>query len=188
VRVDDNERESLVAAGVVINGIHLLSLRGMFEQAVGLSASSGTLGNHGGSSTQLSQTLGFHMDTPMLAPFLGKEVKKKMIHVYDDEDILDISSQDDCPLLPSTCIMKFRPRKSDTTDCSINAAALVTEQNGNVSFSQPALPETFENQKSRFHVTRRVIVSDRSLYLSESWWFIDARVVTKQSHISRRKT
>ncbi|KAF8527474.1 hypothetical protein BU17DRAFT_81645 [Hysterangium stoloniferum] len=182
VRMDDTERDSLVAAGVDINAIYLPSLRGMFEQAVGLGAGSGTMGSdHDGSSTHLSQTLGFHMDTPMLAPFLGKEVKKKKIHVWDDEDVVDILSQDSLiEPPPSTCIIKLRSRKNATTDWSVNDAALAAEQNGNVCASLSSLPETSGNQMSRFHVTRRVTVSDRSLYLSES-----KRPTSASSHTHR---
>ncbi|KAF8582829.1 hypothetical protein K439DRAFT_120063 [Ramaria rubella] len=176
VVVETNERENLLASGVEINTVHLPSIRGMFERAVGLAtdlAPAGTaellVDESSGPSTHLSQTLGFHKDTPTLAPFLGKKVKKKCIHVYDNSEPIDIISCDDNPP-PSTrppCVMRNRAMRKKGDEPSIYLLTLASEKTSDTEALEHISSDPLDGQASRFHVTRRVLVTDRSLYLPE---------------------
>ena len=177
VVVNDSERKDLLAEGVGISTIHLPSLKGLFERAVGLApnipfASDATkLSQSAGGSleatTYLSQTLGLHKDTPTLAPFLGKEIKKKCINIYDDSESLDIISPYDHMISKQRpWIVKHRPRRPADGEWSVIMSAV--EDKINDVDGPPVLTEPIGSQSSRFHVTRRVLVSDRSLYLAES--------------------
>ena len=189
VIVDGDEREALLASGVEVNTVHLPSLKSMFERAVGLaptaaSASGAVEGQPVeeflGISTHLSQTLGYHKDTPTLAPFLGKQAKRKCIHVYDDSSPIDVTSHDDEKSL-STRVFSFikrRPRRDTDGNWSINLAALAAEKSGDADISPDLLTEPFDSV-TRFHVTRRILISDKSLYLPESKYYI----LTPMRHI-----
>jgi len=117
VLVPEEERDWVVANGTELAGISLPSLRRLFEIAVGG-------GNHitipgiqqartteepakedndvsrepsepVPTSTEVTRTLGYHADTPALAPFLGRAPKKRMINVYEDPNIeIDILSRE----------------------------------------------------------------------------------------------
>lgn len=180
VMVDDEERESLLALGVEINTIHLPSLKSMFERAVGMVPTKVSslfettdqlysADDSEGISTHLSQTLGHHKDTPTLAPFLGRQARRKCIHVYDSSGPLDITTVDDEK--PShtrlSFLVKQRPRRNNDSNRSINLAALVAETTGDTQVPQDPSSEPLDGV-TRFHVTRRILVSDRSLYLPES--------------------
>lgn len=182
VIVDGDEREALLASGVEVNTVHLPSLKSMFERAVGLaptivsSPSEAALEGQSveeslGISTHLSQTLGYHKDTPTLAPFLGKQAKRKCIHVYDDSGPIDVTSCDGTISLHTRIppFFKRRPRGDTDGDWSINLAALAVEKTGDTDVPPSTLSEPLHSV-TRFHVTRRILVSDRSLYLPESWY------------------
>lgn len=66
-------------------------LRSIFEMAV---ASQGDPLQEDAAS-YLTRTLGLHSDTPALAPFLGKEARRKEIKVWDTEEIVDIDGFDE---------------------------------------------------------------------------------------------
>ncbi|KAF8526153.1 hypothetical protein JB92DRAFT_1188905 [Gautieria morchelliformis] len=177
VVVDGDEREALLASGVEINTINIPSLKGMFERAVGLAPTTlpslseprdkaDSIGNSSKISTHLSKTLGYHKDTRTLAPFLGKQAKRKCIHVYDDSGSIDITAHDDSKPF-HTSFLKKRARHDTDSGWSINLAALTAERTGDIDIPED-LPTDSLDSVTRFHVTRRILVSDRSLYLPES--------------------
>ncbi|KIJ25193.1 hypothetical protein M422DRAFT_56094 [Sphaerobolus stellatus SS14] len=174
VPIDDAERVALAATGVEVSTVHLPSIRGMFERAVGLGLlpESSEPGNSGNAdvSTHLSQTLGLHKDSPTLAPFLGKEVKKKVIHVYDEPDPVDIFSVDEDSEKPRKPLFKrYKPNNGPNEDESMNAIVIAeTERAIHADVSSTEVSEINDPQLSRFHVTRRVNVTDRSLFLPEN--------------------
>lgn len=199
VIVNDEERESLVASGVEINTIHLPSLKSMFERAVGMTPTTGTssfdaiaqsdsVEDSSEISTHLSQTLGYHKDTPTLAPFLGKEAKRKCIHVYDDSGVINITSSDEDEK-PShsriSLFVKQRPRHDSDNNLSINLAALAVEKTGEIEVSKDSPPELLDGV-TRFHVTRRLLISDRSLYLPEGQQPVLSELQYRQHFAAKR--
>lgn len=167
IKIDKAERDVLVAAGVEVSVVHLPSLQGMFQRAVGLGLEKG-VEDFPDVSTVLSQTLGLHRDTPTLAPFLGKKVRKKVIHVYDEEQSVDILETMDEP-----CHRRRAPnRKTSDKAWSMTAAILAAEQNGDISVALLTASQIKDPERSRFHVTRRVTISDRSLYLPERMFML----------------
>ncbi|KZT73877.1 hypothetical protein DAEQUDRAFT_721361 [Daedalea quercina L-15889] len=114
VIVPEAEQDWVVASGTELSGISLPSLRRLFEIAVGAGdnvripglrkepeeqevlEANASVDKHEelqDTSTEITKTLGFHKDTPALAPFLGREPKKRVINVYEDSnEVLDILS------------------------------------------------------------------------------------------------
>ncbi|TFY62462.1 hypothetical protein EVJ58_g3849 [Rhodofomes roseus] len=119
VIVPEEERDWVVANGTELAGISLPSLRRLFEIAVGAGDKVRIPGPRKEPEqpsvaedktdtektvqmretiTEVTKTLGFHKDTPALAPFLGREPKKRLINVYEDPDeVLDILDESGVP-------------------------------------------------------------------------------------------
>ncbi|KAI5986108.1 hypothetical protein EDD15DRAFT_2299019 [Pisolithus albus] len=125
-------------------------------------------------STLLSRTLGLHADSPSLAPFLGRAPRRRCIHVHDEEQDVDIISIDgQQTTMPPNGMERRRPQfhmnyphrnaarpeLDRTIELETNATAK-TEATDVAGF----LPNTLA---SRFHITARVRVEDRSLYLTK---------------------
>lgn len=125
-------------------------------------------------STLLSRTLGLHADSPSLAPFLGRAPKRRYIHVHNEEQDVDIISIDgqQANVPPNSMEQRrpqfhmnyphrsaARPELDRTIELETNATAK-TEATDVAGF----LPNTLA---SRFHITARVRVEDRSLYLTK---------------------
>lgn len=97
---------SLLEGGIEVGGGAggmgvLPGLRSLFEIAVGdqshdfPSPPTDSLHIHNGgvfsdTTTHLGRTLGLHKDTPALAPFLGKESKRRGVHVWNEDSTVDI--------------------------------------------------------------------------------------------------
>ncbi|KAL4081108.1 hypothetical protein J3A83DRAFT_4204794 [Scleroderma citrinum] len=169
-------------------GGNVVGLRRLFERAVGVEENSTPLTDgsqpHDAQqrativpSTLLSRTLGLHADSPSLAPFLGRAPKRRCIHVYDEEDHVDIITRDD-PCYPPGRIdghlehprlrfrMTFPPRSvaRPGLDLAINFEAKAATKTEAAEDSASILSNA---AASRFHITARVRVEDRSLYLSK---------------------
>ncbi|KAI8986065.1 hypothetical protein BD414DRAFT_48158 [Trametes punicea] len=118
VLVSEEERDWVVASGIEVGGVSLPSLRRLFEIAVGAGdkvilpsrkpspvtpapvetnreqgppiekLKEETLQEIAQPTAHITKTLGYHIDTPALAPFLGRAPKKRCIHVRANEDDL----------------------------------------------------------------------------------------------------
>jgi len=174
IPISEAERAALVATGVEISTVSLPSLRGMFQRAVGLGLlpqnGTGLVPDESGISTHLSQTLGLHKDSPMLAPFLGMEVKKKVIRVYDEPQPVDILATDiESEERRKLKLKRYKPKKTGGEEECLNAITIAATERASQTNVPSSLPSKVQDpQQSRFHVSRRVTVSDRSLYLPES--------------------
>ncbi|KAL0961169.1 hypothetical protein HGRIS_006141 [Hohenbuehelia grisea] len=151
-------------------------------------------------STLISRTLGHHIDTPALAPFLGKTVRRKQIKVWCEDEDVDI---DDCSssrwentLSRSRKIRRTGHKRSSPieVDDTVITSALPHPssqpvhapgpETGDVLQDTPEVLETINPvapahsaQGSRFHMVARVVVSDRS------WWTpSESRADEDQSH------
>ncbi|KAJ6614809.1 hypothetical protein B0H10DRAFT_1950373 [Mycena sp. CBHHK59/15] len=82
--VDFADLDAEVEVGAGTGGV-LPGLRNLFERAVGEDDTYGLDGE-----TALSQTLGFHVDTPALASFLGREPIRRGVTVWDPDVVVDI--------------------------------------------------------------------------------------------------
>ncbi|KAI0339014.1 hypothetical protein BDW22DRAFT_1336945, partial [Trametopsis cervina] len=119
VLVESEEEQAWVAAnGTEVAGISIPGLRRLFEMAVGgdrglvpilpptrvkveevelqsveiSSQAPDTLTTE--NAAHVTRTLGHHIDSPALAPFLGKESRRRDIHVYEDDAVVDVIAVD----------------------------------------------------------------------------------------------
>ncbi|KAI6113992.1 hypothetical protein F5141DRAFT_1290871 [Pisolithus sp. B1] len=186
VTPDDDAYKTYQQEGLEVPwGGNVVGLRRLFERAVGVEGQfvsppdaeftpqdAATV-----PSTLLSRTLGLHADSPSLAPFLGRAPRRRCIHVHNEERDVDIISIDEHPsqqaTMPSVSTERRRPQfrmnylhrsvarpeLDRTIELETNATAK-TEAADAAGF----LPNTLA---SRFHITARVRVEDRSLYLTK---------------------
>ncbi|KAF8272820.1 hypothetical protein EI94DRAFT_1717507 [Lactarius quietus] len=109
-------------------------------------------------STHLSRTLGHHVDTPALAPFLGRAPKRRSITTYDENATLDVNrSSDDIPGRRQWRIpLSHRSRARPALDLMIPVETPLPQLTPHVA------PVT---QGTRFHIVARVTISDHSLWI-----------------------
>ncbi|KAH9065190.1 hypothetical protein EDB87DRAFT_1679698 [Lactarius vividus] len=122
-------------------------------------------------STHLSRTLGHHVETPALAPFLGRAPKRRSITTYDENVPVDIDgSPHAAPGRRWRIPLTHRSRARPALDLIIPVDASPPQLTPHVA---PVA------QGTRFHIVSRVTISDRSL-----WIPIDRRSVTapEQTH------
>ncbi|KAI6044844.1 hypothetical protein EDC04DRAFT_267510 [Pisolithus marmoratus] len=189
VTPDDDAWKTYQEEGIEVPlGGNVVGLRRLFERAVGVE------GNFVSSldadqlqftpqdastipSTLLSRTLGLHADSPSLAPFLGRTPRRRCIHVHNEEQDVDIITIDGLPRgqapLPPDGADRQRPQfrmnyphrnvARPELDLAVDLAANATA-NSEATDVACFLPNT---SASRFHITARVRVEDRSLYLTK---------------------
>ncbi|KAG8214427.1 hypothetical protein J3R82DRAFT_9449 [Butyriboletus roseoflavus] len=167
-------------------GGSVVGLRRLFERAVGVdgiiptpplahATSDVSLENSATApSTLLSRTLGLHADSPALAQFLGRAPKRRCIHVYDEDQHVDIvtldgtSSQQDgltseeSAKLKTGFYMRYPHRNTAREDFGL----VVDVDTGAETNSTPAIVPA-GTTASRFRITARIRLEDRSLYLKE---------------------
>ncbi|KAH8977976.1 hypothetical protein EDB86DRAFT_2996886 [Lactarius hatsudake] len=108
-------------------------------------------------STHLSRTLGHHVDTPALAPFLGRAPKRRSITTYDENVLVDIDgSPHAAPGRRWRIPLTHRSRARPALDLIIPVDAPLPQLTPHVA------PVT---QGTRFHIVSRVTISDRSLWI-----------------------
>lgn len=161
--VDFADLDAGVEVGAGTGGV-LPGLRSLFEQAVGDDEELDFDGE-----TALSRTLGYHIDTPALASFLGREPIRRGVMVWDPDAAVDIDSFDDekprakprwrMPFSHRNIFRDTTPSASAPVSPQVPSAgpALLPQSNGHVN----SLPTA----SSRFHIVTRIVVVDRSLWL-----------------------
>ena len=120
----------------------------------------------------LTKTLGHHEDTPALAQFLGKEPKRRIINLYDEQ--VDILSGVDPPPSSSRSTRNWKMQfvhRSEAHSILTQSAEISQTSSGEeiqddpreekVSTSKPVIHGT----GTRFHISARVKVDDRSLWI-----------------------
>ncbi|KAH9942886.1 hypothetical protein B0H21DRAFT_823826 [Amylocystis lapponica] len=215
VLVPDQEREWVVANGTEVGGISLPSLRRLFEIAVGAGEqvvipgvpgvaapeqpSGSELSNVEGAresvsgSSHITRTLGHHIDTPALAPFLGRAPKQRRVNVHGDAAVVDIFT------LPEEQVERKRRWRMPYNHRNIARPALdeivspvpiskPTENEGHDpvpaddtlsgSLQPPSALQSVTS--SRFHIVARVKITDHSL-----WLHPERRLEPKQHHTHR---
>lgn len=189
---DEAEKERVEAEGVEVPwGGSVVGLQRLFERAVGfnvppplfLKEQQEAAGAAAMPSTLLSRTLGLHADSPALAPFLGRTPKRRCIHTYgEDTDVdilrIDVDPRNPLPSLenregltgkaegdgvhPWRMAYPHRSRARPELDLVVLPPALADNDADNNTVT-PVIPGS---TTSRFHITARVCITDRSLYVS----------------------
>jgi len=172
-------------------GGSVVGLRRLFERAVGvdsllptpLSARAPSDASFESSatapSTLLSRTLGLHAESPALAQFLGRAPKRRCIHVYGEDQHVDImtfdgtSSQRDGriseePAQPKKGFhMRYPHRNTARKDLDLVVdVGPGAETKGANNTSTPVIIPA-GTIASRFHIMARIRLEDRSLFLKE---------------------
>ncbi|KAG2018083.1 hypothetical protein CC2G_007534 [Coprinopsis cinerea AmutBmut pab1-1] len=133
----------------------------------------------------LAQTLGIHDETAALAPFLGKEARRREIRVYDEDTHVDIGSYGNTskerPAKAGAWRMTFAQRNVAVLD-GINPDMEVdheqekepeatpfkdsTNMETHSPRGQAELVNLPSSSGSRFHFTARISISDRNLFVA----------------------
>ncbi|KDQ50500.1 hypothetical protein JAAARDRAFT_51235 [Jaapia argillacea MUCL 33604] len=137
-------------------------------------------------SVYLTRTLGHHKDTPALAPFLGRQTKRRCINVHDQDLEVDITGDDGDFNIVATdrkpaWRMSYGQRNVARPELDVVAEApkplvsreLSTElhptpRNSPLNQSTgtaPPQPSIINTATSRFHIVARVSIKDQSLWL-----------------------
>ncbi|GJE88777.1 hypothetical protein PsYK624_048630 [Phanerochaete sordida] len=186
------EQAWVVAHGTEVGGITIPGLRRLFEMAVGggrdvpllpaktteapsqdtsasdaaLTASQGALSRD--SSAPITRTLGHHADSPGLAHFLGRAPKQRTIHVYDENQPVDIFGDAGSTHKKTHWRMPYphRNKARAALDVVIEPPALSTEPppEGAARVAEPVMPD-LQGPVSRFHMMARVSVRDLSFWM-----------------------
>lgn len=194
----DEEQAWVVANGTEVAGISLPGLKRLFEIAVGggrdllsslstrppqssikieetadiplpvLNESIPKDRENSAPASHLTRTLGHHEDTPALAPFLGKEPKRRVINIHDEHvDILSgVHSLPKSSHPPRNWKMHFAHRSeahSTLTQSADPSQALSGEE---IPREASFTPKTImHGTGTRFHISTRVSIDDRSLWI-----------------------
>ena len=126
--------------------------------------------------THLSITLGVHEETPALAAILGRRAARRQIRVFNEDEPVDIENSDGLPGSNRRWKMAYshrnhaRPELEVDLDLISDAWAIPSPSIGNIGDGGDnkceAIPDTGRFESTRFHITCRVVVTDRTRWLS----------------------
>ena len=172
----DGEAEWIVQHGIELSTASIPSLRRLFEIAVGddrgfidgfdATRTAEAEDSKEQPSSLLSQTLGHHKDTPALAPFLGRIPIRRCINAYDEDEIVDI---DDIPAQrESSWRMSYTHRNNARPELDVIAETKLSSEVSTQDEDVNLAPATASQGSggTRFHIVARIIVSDRSVWIS----------------------
>ena len=196
VLVTPSDRDWVLQNGTEITGVGIPSLRRLFEIAVGKKISlfpapkpepssdqdtftikreeDAIVGEPETGGTHLSRTLGVHEETPALATILGRRVPRRQIRVFNEDEPVDIEGDSD--LLRSNKRWKMtyshrnlaRPELEVDLDLTSDAWLSIGNIGGGGDNPCEVIPDTEGLGSTRFHISCRIMVTDRSRWLSPS--------------------
>ena len=158
------EAERIRRYGTEASSRILLGMRSVIERGIGDARG-------GGDTTLLTKTLGLHADSAALASFLGRKPQVHSIRVYEPEGDIDIETVDhDLEAQQLFTMRQGRVARSDPASfhnvmgADMDLAFIAEHPGISAAFSQTLVQDTV----SRFHLKRRLIITDSSHFLSES--------------------
>ncbi|KAF9648176.1 hypothetical protein BDM02DRAFT_2343118 [Thelephora ganbajun] len=126
--------------------------------------------------TYLSRTLGVHEETPALAVILGRRVARRQIRVFNEDEPVDIENCDALPGSNRRWKMTYSHRNLArpelevdldlTSDTSPRPSLPIRNTGDGDDNRYEVIPDTGRLESTRFHVTCRIVVTDRSRWLS----------------------
>ncbi|KAJ7632610.1 hypothetical protein FB45DRAFT_912929 [Roridomyces roridus] len=153
--IDYSDLDAGTEVGAGTGGV-LPGLRTIFQQAV--------VDFEG--ATALNRTLGYHIDTPALASFLGREPVRRGVMVWDPDALVDVDGfGDESAKTPWHMPFSHRNISKDSTTKPLSpkpASSEVALPDIVIDGTPSAIPAA---AGSRFHMATRIIVLDRSLWL-----------------------
>ena len=187
-----SEQDWVLQNGTEITGVGIPSLRRLFEIAVGKKTSlfptpkpelppdqdtsaikreeGPIVGEPETEGTHLSRTLGVHEETPALAAILGRRAARRQIRVFDEDEPVDI--ENDVGLLGSSRKWKMAyshrnlARPELEVDLDFDAPLSIGNTTSGEDNRCESVPDTGRFGPTRFHITCRITVTDRSRWLS----------------------
>ena len=195
VLVEDAEDAAwIVTNGTEVGGVSLPGLRRLFELAVGggqgllptpvrsflkddapvapvvtATSEAETAQAPSESLHVITKTLGYHIDTPSLAPFLGRVPKKRHIKVYDDDQAIDIFTSGQREAKPAwRKAYAHRSKSRAALDHTANPSEMIETKNRASlvpAVDLPSMLNSLDARGSRFHILTRVSVKDISLWV-----------------------
>ena len=195
VLVTPSERNWVLQNGTEVTGVGIPSLRRLFEIAVGRTTplfpapkpdpspdrDIFTFEREEGireepEGTHLLKTLGVHEETPALAAILGRRAARRHIRVFNEDEPVDIESSDGTPGSKKRWKMTYshrnlaRPELEVGLDLTSDTRPISSPSLGNIRGDGESrcevIPDTGKFESTRFHITCRVVVTDRSRWLS----------------------
>jgi hypothetical protein len=181
VLVPEDEREWVVQNGTELTEVGIPSLRRLFEIAVSGKSSSIFPASQSivkpsaneippsegdgipADSTHLSRTLGLHKDTPALAPFLGRTAQRRCINTTDQEEPLDIDSDNQSSAVEWRMPFSHRNRARPELDDGLELTSYTK-----IGDPQETKIESTQLSSTRFHIVARIMIADRSRWLPPS--------------------
>lgn len=149
----------------------LPGVRGIFQRAVG--------GLDPSSTALMFDTLGVHAESPALAQFLGKQRSRRQIKVYEPEGDIDIEEISEGENNKPKWVPRFWSRSEKLVPGSPELSPVSSRESNDRATKLPGhsgapeaeLPKQ-SSSGSRFHLTRRLIITDWSLYIPERMLFV----------------
>ncbi|KAL1677794.1 hypothetical protein EV122DRAFT_290801 [Schizophyllum commune] len=137
----------------------LPGLRTLFQMAVGELEEQRAAEVKRTESVLLTRTLGLHGDSPALAPFLGRQVKKREIKTVNEDADVDIDGVDE-----DMRRLRVRVPRQGRGTAPEAAQEEATASNSTVVDSGSSVAH---GEGSRFHISSRIVIADRSLWIPE---------------------
>ncbi|KAI0696018.1 hypothetical protein BC835DRAFT_915960 [Cytidiella melzeri] len=127
-------------------------------------------------SSHVTRTLGHHIDTPALAPFLGREAKRRSIHSYAEDVDVDILGQERAS---KTSQWRMHYTHRSKARSSLDEVVKLPAAHPAVEEVSPDIQDVAEAQAallsfvtsgtgSRFHIMARLSIKDLSLWIPPS--------------------
>ena len=125
--------------------------------------------------TYLSKTLGVHEETPALAAMLGRPTARRQIRVFNEDEPVDIENDDGASRSSGRWKMKYSHRNLArpeleveldlTSDGQSKPSPSIGNTGGGGEYRCEAVPDTGRFGLTRFHITCRIAITDRSRWL-----------------------
>ncbi|KAI0720588.1 hypothetical protein C8T65DRAFT_293816 [Cerioporus squamosus] len=130
-------------------------------------------------SSHVSRTLGYHIDTPALAPFLGRAPKQRRINLHaNDEDLVDIEGTSGSSGLQSWRMWRKPYTHRNIAPKELDEVVPLAELPTNITDNAEKRDERPDDEPikdepsrlhmlsgTRFHIAVRIQVADYSLYI-----------------------
>lgn len=119
--------------------------------------------------THLSRTLGVHQETPALAAILGNRTARRQIRVFHEDEPVDIENDDTFPQSNRRWKVKYSHRNLARPELEISLGTL-PEPLPLIGHTKSddlceAVVDTGTFGSTRFHITCRIMITDRSRWL-----------------------
>jgi hypothetical protein len=128
--------------------------------------------------THLSRTLGVHLETPALAAILGNRTTRRQIRVFDEDEPIDIENNDTFLTPNRRWRVKYSHRNlarpeldlsPDLTSDTWSEHSPPIGNTGDRSYDRcEVILDTGTFGSTRFYITCRIVITDRSRWLSPS--------------------